>query len=328
MFRIRLIGVVFCLIFIAFAQLSAQESTPDVRTTPTKTPTPSASATRESNPNAVFEPLTQADLTILTGNVQRPNGIYWFDNNLYTACTGDSTIYEINSESGATITYIYGIGNAHTMYAETRNNLLTMWIPDYADNTLKLVTPQGVQRVVDDLQGPWGISYVDEESFFVTNLLGNNVSRVTRSGENTVVLDGLSSPTGIAHDGENVFIANNGSSRRAIEWFPLETLASSETTATIPEDHVLVSGLQNTTGIQLAADGNLYFAYSLANRGVVGRVNPQTCMANGGCTNADVEIVVYTELTAPLAGLAISPDMRLFVHTMFSPDLYWARIEG
>jgi hypothetical protein len=87
-----------------------------------------------------------------------------------------------------------------------------------------------------------------------------------------------------------------------------------------------VSGLQNTTGLQLASDGYLYFAYSLGTRGIVGRVDPLVCMENGGCTNEQVEIVVYTELQAPLAGLTITPDMRLFVHTMFSPDLYWARI--
>jgi hypothetical protein len=32
---------------------------------------------------------------------------------------------------------------------------------------------------------------------------------------------------------------------------------------------------------------------------------------------------VYTELAAPLAGLTISPDMRLYVHSIFSPDVYW-----
>jgi hypothetical protein len=88
----------------------------------------------------------------------------------------------------------------------------------------------------------------------------------------------------------------------------------------------LVSGLQNTTGLVLGPDGYLYFAYALGTRGVVGRVDPDVCRERGGCSNTDVEIVVFTELAAPLAGLTISPDMRLFVHTMFSPDIYWVQL--
>jgi hypothetical protein len=52
------------------------------------------------------------------------------------------------------------------------------------------------------------------------------------------------------------------------------------------------------------------------------------CIEEGGCTNDQVEIVVFTELAAPLAGLTISPDMRLFVHTMFSPDIYWVQLDN
>jgi hypothetical protein len=77
----------------------------------------------------------------------------------------------------------------------------------------------------------------------------------------------------------------------------------------------------------LGSDGKLYFAYSLGTRGVVGRVDPEVCRLNGGCTNDQVEVVLYTELAAPLAGLTLSPDMKLYVHTMFSPDIYWVQIE-
>jgi hypothetical protein len=291
--------------------------------TPTKTPTPAPTAAA-----APFEPLTQADLNVLTGNVQRPNGIGYFNDTLYTACTGDGTIYEIDARTGTTAAYIWGVTNAHSLYVEESDRALHMWIPDYAENTLKHVTRAGVERVVSGLQGPWGIAYLDDEQFLITNLMGGSMSRVTRDGDNTVVLEGLSSPTGIAHDGETVYVANNGSARRAIEWYSLDPLTRDDSSVTMPADHVLVSGLQNTTGLQLADDGNLYFAYSLANRGVVGRVDPQMCMENGGCTNADVEIVLYTDLDAPLAGLSISPDMRLFVHTMFAPELYWAQLNG
>ena len=91
-------------------------------------------------------------------------------------------------------------------------------------------------------------------------------------------------------------------------------------------NHVLVSGLQNTTDVQLGADGYLYFAYALGNRGLVGRVDPKVCQANGGCTNDQVEIVLFSDLDAPLAGLTITPDMRMFVHTMFKPEIYWAKL--
>lgn len=302
-------------LLLSFAFAAAQSATPS------KTPTARATSA------APFEPLTQADLNILTGNVQRPNGIAYFDNLLYTACTGDGTIYEINSETGLTSTYIWGIINAHTMYVEQGDDrALRLWVPDYTENSLKEVTRFGVERIAANLQGPWGIAYLDDEQFLITNLLGGNVSRVTRAGDVVVVLDGLASPAGLVHDGEYVYIANNGSARRAIEWYPLEALATAEMSAAMPDEQVLVSGVQNPTGLQLAEDGNLYFAYSLANRGVVGRVNPQTCLANGGCSNADVEIVLYTDLDAPLAGLVVTPDMRIFVHTMFAPELYWARL--
>ena len=36
--------------------------------------------------------------------------------------------------------------------------------------------------------------------------------------------------------------------------------------------------------------------------------------------------MLYTDLEAPLAGLTISPDMRIFVHSLFSPDIYWAHL--
>lgn len=311
--------------FYGYAQQTTPTATPDasLRATSTKTPTPAPEST---DLPASFEPLTQDDLTILTGNVQRPNGIAWFNNYLYVACTGDSTIYEINSQNGLTSTYIWGIMNSHTLYVEEQNRQVRLWVPDYNENVLKQVSALGVTRVVSGLEGPWGLSYLDEERFLVTNLMGNNISVISRGGDSAVVLTGLSSPTGIVHDGETVFVANNGSARRAVEWYSLEALASAETSADMPADQVLVSGLQNVTSLQLASDGNLYFAYSLANRGVVGRVDPQTCLENGGCSNADVEIVLYTDLTAPLAGLTITPDMRIFVHTMFAPEIYWTRL--
>jgi hypothetical protein len=264
-------------------------------------------------------------MSILTGNVQRPNGITWFNNKLYTACTGDSTVYELDSTTGTTATYIFGLNNAHTLHAEEdEGGQLHLWAPDFVTNELVHITRNGVQPVAEGLQGPWGILPMNESEFLISNLLGNNITRVTRDGSVEEVVNNLLAPTGLAMDGSNIYVGNNGSTRRAIEWFTTDDLAGGMPVATQP----LVTGLQNTTGLAMGADNKLYFAYALGTRGVVGRVDPAECIRNGGCTSEQVEIVVLTELAAPLAGLSISPDMRLFVHTMFRPDIYWVQLEG
>lgn len=310
---------------LAYQSLAQQNiSTPTAGPTKTPSPTPASvtpplteEATTTSNG---FQSLTQSDLSVLTANVQRPNGITWHDDLLYTACTGDSTVYQINSETGQTRAYIAGVRNAHTLYAEGTGNDFILWVPDFGNNTFSRITRTRVEPVLEDLHGPWGIAYLDEENFLITNLLGNSLIRVSRDGDAETLLDRLSSPTGIVRDGDIIYIANNGSTRRAIEWYDLNALDDDS------ENHVLVSGLQNTTGLQLGPDGYLYFAYAIGTRGVVGRVDPKTCLENGGCSNEQVEVVVFTELPSPLAGLTITPDMRLFIHTMFVPDLYWVQL--
>jgi len=318
----------------SFAAVAQGSPTP----APSKTPTAvEATVTVSATQTAHFEALTQADLAILTGNVQRPNGIAWFRNKLYTACTGDGTVYEINDTTGETRAYIFGVHNANMLYpeADAQNNL-TLWVPDYEANTLAKVTRSGVEAVARNLHGPWGIAYADDTHFFVTNLLSSTLDLLSREGDDQVLLEDLASPAGITRDDETLYIANYGSTRRSIEWYSLDEILNpaldvptSDASATdAPTNHVLVSGLQNATGVQLGSDGNLYFAYALGNRGLVGRVDPQVCRANGGCTNSDVEIVLYTDLAVPLAGLTLTPDMRLFVHTMFTPDLYWGQISS
>lgn len=307
--------------------------------TPAPSKTPSAEeATVEATSEATTEArtpstgpiqsLTQSDLSILTGNVQRPNGITWFDDELYVSCSGDWTIYQINAASGQTLTYIYGIRNAHSLHAERGDDEeLHLWVPDFQTNTLNDVTRNGVRAVTNALSGPWGLVQEDDETFLITNLSGNTLTRVGRDGEVDTVVGGLRAPTGVEVDESLVYVANNGSTRRAIEWYDLtatEAIDSSE----LAEEHSLVTGLQNVTGLSLGPDGYLYFAFSLGTRGVVGRVDPERCRENGGCTHEDVEIVLLTELAAPLAGLTIAPDGRLFVHTMFSPDIYWAYLPG
>jgi sugar lactone lactonase YvrE len=298
-------------------------STPTLGPTKTPSATPAAASTppptQTGESSTTFQSLTQADLSVLTANVQRPNGIAWHQNSLYTACSGDGTVYEINSETGQTRTLIGGVRNAHTIYPEGEDDALNLWVPDFGNNTFACVTRNGVDTILEGLNGPWGIAYEDEQNFLITNLLGNTLIRVNRDGE-AERLDQLTAPTGIVLDGDIIYVANNGSTRRAIEWYDLNALDNNS------ENHVLVSGLQNTTGLQLGSDGYLYFAYAIGTRGVVGRVYPQTCRENGGCTNEEVEVVVFTELPSPLAGLNLAPDMRLFLHTMFVPDIYWVQL--
>lgn len=303
----------------------ALTSQPEMETTET-----TVEATRPAG-EGTFQSLSQADLSILTGNVQRPNGITWLNGQLFVSCTGDWTIYQIDATSSQTLTYIYGIRNAHTLHAEVaEDEEIHIWVPDFQANTLNDVTRNGVRAVTNNLAGPWGLIERDTDSFLVTNLSNNSLTSVNRNSEVETLIEGLRAPTGIALDStdeEIVYIANNGSTRRAIEWYDLSETAPIQA----PSDgtgHALVSGLQNVTGLTLAEDGYLYFAFSLGTRGVVGRVDPIRCRENGGCSNDEVEIVLLTELAAPLSGLTISPDGKLYVHTMFSPDIYWAQLPG
>ncbi len=327
MYRFNPIVIVMLIMFLSFTATVTAQDQPTATPAPSKTPTaiPQASeATSEAKP-PVMEPWTQADLSILTGNVQRPNGVVWFNSRLYAVCTGDSTVYELDDTSGATRTYIFGVRNAHTLHAEQNAaGELSLWVPDFQTNRLLRVDRNGVATISTELAGPWGIAELTEDEFLVTNLQANNVVIINRSGEIRELVNGLRSPTGIVNDEEYLYVANTGSARRAIEWVNKgEALDSGTATAATQP---LVTGLQNATGMALGEDGYLYFTYALGTRGVVGRVDPDVCREKGGCTNSEVEIVIYTELAAPLAGLTISPDMRLFVHTIFSPDIYWVNL--
>lgn len=276
---------------------------------------------------ATMEPFLQTDLRIISGNVQRPNGIYWYDGFLYTNCAGDYTIYRIQDTTGVTSTYIAGVQNAHTLIVEPGPIL---WVPDFQRNALvRIDTSQSPARLdlSDDLASPWGLGVMTDGSFLVTQLRTDDVVHITRAGVVSVVARDFRNPTGIVVDDSVVYIANNGSARRAIEWFavdPENPAAPIEADAIQP----LVSGLQNTTNLVLGPDNLLYFAYSLGTRGIVGRVDPQRCRDQGGCTNVDIEIVLWSELAAPLAGLSISDDLRLFVHTMFGSEIYWVQLPG
>ena len=86
----------------------------------------------------------------------------------------------------------------------------------------------------------------------------------------------------------------------------------------------MVSGLQNVTNIELAQDGLLYFAFALGTRGVVGRIDPLSCLESG-CDNADVEMALFSDIPAPVS-MTLSPDLRLFVHSRYRPEIYWVQL--
>lgn len=273
------------------------------------------------------QPFTQEDLQLLSGNVLRPNGMFWHDGFLYIGCNGDFTIYRVNDTTGATITYIAGVENVNELYVEGTTDDTQLWVPDYSRDTLTLVERgQSVPRtdIVSDLAAPWGIERV-EDDFLLTLFRNDEIIRSTRDGQTEVIATGFRSPTGIVVDGSTVFVANHDSARRSIEWFDLADIADDEP-LTDADMQQLVKGLQYTTNMVIGPDGLLYFAYALGQRGVVGRVDPAACMEAGGCSNIDVEPVVWTELQAPLVGLNITPDMRLFIHSQYGAEIYWLQL--
>jgi hypothetical protein len=329
---VAVVGIALNTVLPVFAQddhgivtpTPAPSKTPSsVDATPTNTITPEAT-------RVALQSLTQTDLRVLTGNVQRPNAMTLLDGKLYVSCTGDWTIYQLDDTTGQTITYIYGVRNAHTLYAEMdASNEVNLWVPDFQSNTVSRVTRNGIVPIASQMNGPWGIAHnTSADSFLVSNLLSNNVVEVKRDGTVAEAIRGLTSPTGVVIDEQIAYVANNGSTRRAIEWYDLSQSWPVEAPAGPNNGHALVSGLQNATGLQLGPDGYLYFAYSLGTRGTVGRVNPDECRASGGCTGDQVEVVVRTELASPIAGLTISPDNRVYLHTMYSPDIYWFQLPG
>lgn len=344
--RLRFLSIIVLMLFVifsgnTFAQDDGSTATPE----PSKTPSPSETALSETEVeeteivevvsipqlNPLPRSYTQEDLSVLVGNVQRPNGIAFIDNFLFTACNGDWTMYRIDSETGETITYVFGIRNTHQMVSQETETGFNLWIPDFETNQFMRIdqtasAPQLISR--DNLDGPWGIANLSEEQFLISNLRADNLVLVDTQGNSNIAVGGLRAPAGLIVDGDYVYLANNSSARRAIEWFSIDNLnIDEEGNVTVVENitQPLVTGLQNTSSLVLADDGYLYFSYALGTRGVVGRVNAEECR-DGGCSNEQVEIVLFTELTAPLAGLTISPDMRLFIHTIYRPEIYWLEL--
>ena len=278
--------------------------------------------------DALFQ---QSDLQVLYGNVQRPNGMTWFNDKLYVACSGDWTIYEIDIEAGTTRTYIFGVQNTHSLFAEVGEDGSTqLWVPDFVTNDFLRIHPRSAPATVlaEGLAGGWGLAYLDEDRFIISNLLADTVLAVSRFGETETLVERLRSPTGLVLDGGALYVANTGSARRSIEWFTLRQIGADDEplNATEAHDALLVGGLQNVTGLALAEDGWLYFAYSEGALGVIGRVDAHQCRDQGGCRADEVEIVARTALAAPLAGLTLAPDGRLYFHSLYKPEIYWLQL--
>jgi hypothetical protein len=236
-------------------------------------------------------------------------------------------MYAIDTETARTVTFVSGIRNANVILPEKTEAGFNLWIPDFDTNHLLRANHlQGLPAIVvnENLDGPWGVALLDDTHFLITNALADNVVLADRDGASTVIIESLRYPTGITVDGNYGYVANRGSARRAIEWFNIDDIDPETPTDQMTQP--LVSGLQNVSNIVMAEDGYLYFTYALAERGVVGRVDPDECREDG-CTNERVEIVVLTDgRTAPLAGLTISPEMQLFVHTVYDSEIFWVQL--
>ncbi len=315
------------LILLALAALShAQDATPDAQQSETLNQArmddvgTSPSTTAESQSTVLENPFLQSDLELIVGNVQRPNGLVWFDDTLYTVCNGDWTIYKIDDRSGETVTLVFGVRNGNSLIAESTEAGFDLFVPDPDTGTLWKVDQRRAApvSVSSELPAPWGITRLNNDGFLVTDTGANAIISVSVGGEQETIHSELRAPTGIVRDADIVYFANGGSARRGIEFFQLAEDGSPT------EIKPLVSGLQNTTNIVMGADGYLYFSYALGTRGVVGRIEPAQCHENG-CSNQDVEMVVFSDIPAPLA-IALSADLRLFLHSRYRPEIYWVQL--
>jgi hypothetical protein len=236
---IGLISLILLMMTTFMISTSAQDRDDTPTPAPSKTPTPSVIATHEATEIAESETATpvrewgqlrqytQSDLNILVGNVQRPNGLVWLDNNIYAVCSGDFTMYAIDTETARTVTFVSGIRNANVILPEKTEAGFNLWIPDFDTNHLLRANHlQGLPAIVvnENLDGPWGVALLDDTHFLITNALADNVVLADRDGASTVIIENLRYPTGITVDGNYGYVANRGSARRAIEWFNIDDI--------------------------------------------------------------------------------------------------------
>lgn len=269
---------------------------------------------------ALESPFLQGDLELLVGNVQRPNGFVWHDGSLYTICNGDWTIYKIDDQTGDTITFVFGTRDGNTLILEDTDAGFDIWVPDPEAGTLWKVDQKRAApaAITTELESPWGIARLNSSQFLVTDTRVNGILAVGEDGEWRDVHSELRAPTGIVKHGNLIYFANGGSARRGIEYFSVEDNGG------FTDVKPLVSGLQNTTNLAMGSDGKLYFAYALGTRGVIGRIDPTLCHESG-CSGNDVELVVFSDIPAPLA-ITLSDDLRLYLHSRFRPEIYWLQL--
>ncbi len=318
--KIALLAFLLSFATVATAQDSAPADSNGEDSSAAETSAPGMDDVDDSSTAALDTPLLQDDLQLLVGNVQRPNAMVWFEDHLYTVCNGDWTIYQIDDQSGDTITYVFGIKNGHSMLMESTAAGFDLWVPDPDSQTLWKVNQDRLapENVFSQLEAPWGIARFDENSLLLSDTKANAIVQVTEAGKANTIASELRSPTGIAIDESRIYFANGGSARRGIEWIQLEENGA------ISQPRPLVKGLQNTSNIIVGADGLLYFAYALGTRAVIGRVNPADCLEEG-CSGDETEMLVFSDLPAP-ASMALSSDLRLFLHSRFRPEVYWAQL--
>lgn len=308
-------ALVLLLVFLIRTPALAQETSPVAED---NSPAAGAAATVVSM--ELEGPFLQDDLELLVGNVQRPNGFVWHDGSLYTICNGDWTIYKIDDQTGDTITFVFGARDGNTLILEDTEAGFDIWVPDPEAGTLWKVDQKRLApaAVTAELEAPWGITRLDGSQFLITDTRLNGILAVGEDGERSEIQSELRAPTGIARDDDRVYFANGGSARRGIEYFAVE--APGEYSEVKP----LVAGVQNTTNLAMGKDGKLYFAYALGTRGVIGRVDPAICLESG-CSGDDVELVVFSDIPAPLA-ITLSDDLRLFLHSRYRPEIYWLQL--
>lgn len=265
-------------------------------------------------------PFLQDDLELIVGNVQRPNGLAWHDGNLYTICNGDWTIYKIEDLTGDTVTFVFGTRDGNTLLVEDTAAGFDILVPDAEYGAVWKVdqSRSAPARLTTSVEAPWGIARLDATRLLVTDARQGSIIELSDSGVQREIQSQLRAPTGIATNEGAVYFANGGSARRGIEYFELEASGG------YSEIKPLVGGLQNTSNILMGSDGKLYFAYALGTRGVVGRVDPALCHESG-CANSDIEMVVFSDIPAPLA-ITLSDDLRLFLHSRYRPEIYWLQL--
>lgn len=269
---------------------------------------------------ALESPFLQDDLELLVGNVQRPNGFVWHDGSLYTICNGDWTIYRVDDRTGDTITFVFGTRDGNMLIVEDTVDGFDIWVPDPESGALWKVDQRRAApaAITTELEAPWGITRLDDSRFLITDTRVNGIAAVREDGQRREIHSDLRAPTGIVKHGNRIFFANGGSARRGIEYFTVDSVGAFSSVKP------LVSGLQNTTNLALGSDGMLYFAYALGTRGVIGRIDPAICL-DSGCSGDDVELVVFSDIPAPLA-ITLSDDLRLFLHSRFRPEIYWLQL--